>query len=121
MWLAFTTNPHLLETAVAIDGWMEKREGSADVGLATNAVRVRATGIQQQLLWITTVEGSWVRHQQARVHIGVLPDTQIHSTRATVWPSTSTPGRGHCLGVSDNGLGGRLGSRTLILRFVLGD
>jgi hypothetical protein len=35
MWLAFTTNPHLLDTAVAIDGWMKKREGSADVGLAT--------------------------------------------------------------------------------------
>ena len=83
MWLAFTTNPHLLDH-LTIDGWMQKREGSADVGLATNAVRVRATGIKQQLLWVATVEGSWVRHQQAQVHIGVLPDTQIHSTRATV-------------------------------------
>ena len=33
MWLAFTTNPHLLDH-LAIDGWVKKREGPADVGLA---------------------------------------------------------------------------------------
>ena len=30
----------------------------------------------------TTVEGPWVRHQQARVYIGVLLNTRIRSTRA---------------------------------------
>ena len=44
----------------------------------------RATGIWQQFLWVTTEEGPWVRHQQAQVHIGVLPNTRIRSARATV-------------------------------------
>ena len=44
----------------------------------------RATGIRPAITVDTTVDGPWVRHRQARVHIRVLSGTQIHSARATV-------------------------------------
>ena len=48
----------------------------------------RATRTRQQFLWVTTEEGPQVRHQQAQVraymHIGVLSNTRIRSSRATV-------------------------------------
>ena len=88
MWLAFTTNPHLLDHFG--HRWTdEKREGSADVGLATNAVRVRATRIQQQLLWTPQlkVPGSGISklgctsgcYQTLRFTAPGLQSGQVHS------------------------------------------
>ena len=51
----------------------------------------RAAGVRQQLLWVTAVEGPRVRQQEARVHIGVQPNTQIRSTGVSSCASTLTP------------------------------
>ena len=81
---------------LAIDGWMINGWMEASAGRFGTVPRVRgglgrhkplvgrATGIRQQFLWVTAEEGPRVRHQQARVHIGVPSNTSIRSARATV-------------------------------------
>ena len=100
MWPAFTTTPHLW-VDLAIDGWVIPPsfvlEPSNTVPRVSSgfgqyeSLGGRATGIRQQLLWVTTVEGPRVRQQQAQAHIGVHLDTRIHSARASSCTARGTP------------------------------